>query len=107
MTDQDMFLTFAISMTVNYALNGLRSLSPNSKISQLEAKINYLYRKTGITFDSFEGISPDIRRLLENGRKIQAIALYRRSTNCSLKESKDAIESILRGEGLPETMRRP
>lgn len=40
----------------------------------------------------------EIHRLLDEGKKIEAIKLYRRETQAGLKESKDAVEAIERGE---------
>ncbi len=39
-----------------------------------------------------------IRGLLDKGKKIEAIKLHRQVTNMGLKESKDAVEAIARGE---------
>lgn len=37
-------------------------------------------------------LSPEVMRLVEENKKIQAIKLYREQTNLSLKEAKDAVE---------------
>ncbi|MBI3829144.1 MAG: ribosomal protein L7/L12 [Planctomycetes bacterium] len=36
----------------------------------------------------------EIRRLLREDRKIEAIKVYREATGCGLKEAKDAVERI-------------
>ena len=48
------------------------------------------------------GISSDqehqIKELIAKGQKIAAVKLYRELTNVGLKEAKDAVEAIERGE---------
>ena len=48
-----------------------------------------------------EDVRDDISELLRNGRKIDAIKLYRKHVTASLKESKLAVESMARELGLP------
>jgi ribosomal protein L7/L12 len=43
----------------------------------------------------------EIRSLLEGGRKIDAIRRYREETGADLKQAKDAVEAIERGEAAP------
>lgn len=40
----------------------------------------------------------EVKRLAQSGRMIDAIKLYREITNAGLKEAKDAVEAIARGE---------
>src|SRR5262249_3636310 len=42
-----------------------------------------------------------VRSLMEGGQKIEAIKLFRERTGAGLKESKDAVEAIQRGEAPP------
>ena len=42
-----------------------------------------------------------VRSLMDEGQKIEAIKLYRERTGAGLKDSKDAVEAIGRGEGRP------
>src|SRR5262249_42665654 len=42
-----------------------------------------------------------VRSLMEAGQKIEAIKLFRERTGASLKESKDAVEAIQRGQAFP------
>ena len=41
-----------------------------------------------------------IRELIAKGNKIAAIKLYRETTNVGLKEAKDAVEAMERGEAV-------
>jgi ribosomal protein L7/L12 len=43
---------------------------------------------------------PSVLQKLEQGRKIQAIKLYREQTGVGLKEAKDAVEELARQRGL-------
>jgi ribosomal protein L7/L12 len=47
---------------------------------------------------AFEDWKQEIRALLSEGQKIQAIKLYRERTGVGLKKAKDAVEAIQRGE---------
>src|SRR5258707_1734151 len=42
-----------------------------------------------------------VRSLMDEGQKIEAIKLYRERTGAGLKESKDAVEAIGRGQRPP------
>ena len=52
--------------------------------------------------NQWDGIPDHIARQIEaamaRGRKIEAIKVYRRATNCGLKEAKDAVEAMERGQ---------
>ena len=66
------------------------------RVQACERNVRSLYRQTGRDF------APEIDRklyaLLSSGKTIEAIKLYREQTGKGLKESKDAIEAIMRGE---------
>ena len=47
----------------------------------------------------------DIVSMLEQGRKIDAIRMYREQTGAGLREAKNAVEAIERGENLPAAAR--
>src|SRR5262249_8164691 len=44
----------------------------------------------------------ELSALLDEGQKIEAIKVYRERTGVGLKEAKDAVEAIQRGERLPD-----
>ena len=67
---------------------------------KLQARIAYLYKQTGIVFEP--GLDPTIYELVRARKIIQAIKLYRDLTGKSLRESKDAIDAIARGEVAPK-----
>jgi ribosomal protein L7/L12 len=41
-----------------------------------------------------QGLNEQVRLLLQQGNKIEAIKVYREATGCGLKEAKDAVEAI-------------
>ena len=51
------------------------------------------------------GTEGDIISMLEQGRKIDAIRMYREQTGAGLREAKDAVEALERGENLPAAAR--
>jgi hypothetical protein len=72
-----------------------------ANLSRLERKLDMLLNRSGM--DNIYGLSvvrtmptPDIEALLRQGKKIQAIKVYREQTGMGLKESKDAVEEMAR-----------
>lgn len=47
-----------------------------------------------------DALLDQLRQLLRDDRKIEAIRLYREQTGAGLKEAKDAVEAVERGEAL-------
>jgi len=47
----------------------------------------------------------DVVSMLQQGRKIDAIRIYREQTGAGLREAKDAVEALERGENLPAAAR--
>lgn len=43
----------------------------------------------------------EVRSLLDQGKKIEAVKVYKDQTGSSLKDSKDAVEALQRGASLP------
>jgi large subunit ribosomal protein L7/L12 len=90
-------------------------LDHGRRIAALERKVAELYQRLGqaepefgggLRFASDEPASvaasedPRVLELIDSGKKIQAVKLYRELTGAGLAESADAVEAI-------ETMRRP
>jgi ribosomal protein L7/L12 len=68
------------------------------EIQRLERKVDILLREAGIEVeekaeDPFPDMD-DVRYLLSEGRKIEAIKVYRQRTGAGLKEAKDAVERM-------------
>jgi|LakMenEpi03Aug12_release.lakeMendotaPanAssembly.Ray.scaffolds.fasta_scaffold1092039_2 ribosomal protein L7/L12 len=62
------------------------------RLARIEKKLDALLQAAGIRVD--EAVDSDILDLARNGRKIEAIKLYRERTNCGLAEAKAFIDSL-------------
>ncbi len=67
----------------------------SQRIARLEYKINRIARHLGV---EDLGDSNPILRELWNGNKINAIKLYKEQTGVDLKEAKDVIDALERGD---------
>jgi ribosomal protein L7/L12 len=70
-------------------------LNQRRKVALLDAKIQYLFEKTGVSYEPIPVLTPAIRKAVAVGKKIEAIKLYRDATGSSLKQAKDEIEKIM------------
>jgi ribosomal protein L7/L12 len=52
--------------------------------------------------DDDGNLEAELRHLLAAGRPIEAIKRYRQATGAGLAEAKDAVESLIDGESLPQ-----
>jgi ribosomal protein L7/L12 len=43
-----------------------------------------------------------VRSLLKQGRKLEAVKIYKNEVGCGLKEAKDAVEALERGDAPPQ-----
>ena len=73
-----------------------------SRVSRLEAEIDFLYKHFGLTFSENTNPSDDPRVIeaLKKNNLIEAIKVYRELTNLGLAESKTAVEEIRRRRGI-------
>ena len=69
-------------------------------MSRLEAKVDLLLKQANITFDPYANVPPEIAQAVRNGKKIEAIKLYRQSSGLGLKEAKEYIEGVERRAGV-------
>jgi hypothetical protein len=66
------------------------------RLGRLERKLDALLKHQGI--DLYSQLPPEITELLRQGKKIEAIKLYRETTGVGLAQAKDQVEAIERGE---------
>ena len=86
----------AMVLALSFLLSFIRGiLDQRRKVTLLEAKVQYLFEKTGIAYEVIPVLTPAIRKAVADGKKIEAIKLYRDATGSSLKNAKDAIEKII------------
>ena len=62
------------------------------RLQRIERKLDAIINHLGIVMNS--GVDPQIIELIQAGKKIEAIKLYRESTGVGLKEAKDFVESL-------------
>lgn len=85
-----------IVLALSLAFNFIRGvLYRKRKIVLLEAKVTYLFEKSGLSYEPIPALAPTIRKAVADGKKIEAIKLYRDATGSSLKEAKDAVEKLM------------
>jgi ribosomal protein L7/L12 len=70
------------------------------QLSKVDAKLDALLKQAGIKFDPFEHAQQEVIDALKSGNKIEAIRLYKASSNVSLKEAKEYVEEVQRRTGL-------
>jgi ribosomal protein L7/L12 len=73
-----------------------------SRMIHLEGQVEFLYKHLGVTFvpEAAPGDDPRIIELIQKGKKIDAIKIYRDLTNAGLADAKQAVEEIQRRLGL-------
>ncbi|MEV7626728.1 ribosomal protein L7/L12 [Actinoplanes sp. NPDC089786] len=68
------------------------------RLAAIERKLDLIMKHQGIVEPRIE--APDVVQELMQGRKIQAIKIYRERTGVGLAEAKNAVEQIARERGL-------
>jgi len=89
-------LLSAIAITVSLAApSGRSSGGPSEfRLAQLERRVDALAAHTGAPPEAAPDWMGDVQDLVDDGKKIEAIKLYRRMTGAGLAESKDAVEEM-------------
>jgi hypothetical protein len=62
------------------------------RLARLEQKVDLILGHLGVVYK--DELSDRVRDLLAQGRKIEAIKVYRAATGVGLKEAKDAVERL-------------
>ncbi len=78
-------------------------LALKSRVSELEDRLQFLYRRLNIDYadsSSDSAHSRQIEEALRRGDKIEAIKIYRELTGAGLAEAKRAVDGIEAGLGL-------
>ncbi len=70
-----------------------------NRLSRLDAKVDAVLKPSGITFDEYANVPPDVADLIRRGETIHAIKRFRRVTGLGLKEAKDYIDEVKRRSG--------
>jgi ribosomal protein L7/L12 len=66
------------------------------RVAKLENQIALILQQNNLNFheESRMGVSPEIINLIRQGKKIEAIRLYREETGTDLKQAKDFVDSL-------------
>jgi len=66
------------------------------RVAKLERQIAFLLEKNGLEYreERNAGVPPEILALVRQGKKMEAIKLYREQTRVGLKEAKEFIDSL-------------
>jgi ribosomal protein L7/L12 len=72
---------------------------PSARLAAIERKLDLIIAHLGISVPEPE-VNPVVLQELQQGRKIQAIKVYREMTGVGLKQAKDDVEAIARRYGL-------
>jgi ribosomal protein L7/L12 len=66
------------------------------RVALLERQVAFLMAQLGVEYyeEPDTGVSPEILDLVRQGRKIQAIKLYRLETGVGLREAKEFVDSL-------------
>jgi ribosomal protein L7/L12 len=91
-------LCLMLLVVIGSRLNGIHSRI--SVLSRIDAKLDLLLKQANIKYDPYSNVSREIAEAVRQGKKIEAIKLYRQSTGVGLKEAKDAVEEIQRRAGV-------
>lgn len=67
-----------------------------NRLSRLDAKIDALLKHSGVEFNPFQDVPPDVQEALERGETILAIKRFRQATGADLKEAKAFIDELRR-----------
>jgi hypothetical protein len=64
-------------------------------LSRIEAKLDLVLQHAGLKYVPYANLPAPVINALQNGKKIEAIKLYREATGAGLKEAKDLIEEVM------------
>jgi len=101
----DVFLVVAMAFAVvALGFSGI-ALTRQSNWPAVERKLATIEHRLKLIMEHLDIAEPQpeypsVLQELEQGRKIQAIKLYRQQTGVGLKEAKDAVEELARQRGL-------
>lgn len=86
-------LVMVVVVVSTAALERSLSQQVNRRLSRIEGKLDLLMQHAGIEEPPLPA-QDEIRRLLVDGRKIEAIKAYRTATGASLAEAKAVVDKL-------------
>jgi hypothetical protein len=88
----------AAALTSSFIAQSVRNPSQDRRLARIERQLSLIMERLDV--QDPEPSMPGVVRELEQGRKIQAIKIYREETGAGLAEAKAAVEAIARERGL-------
>lgn len=64
-------------------------------LARIERKLDLVLQHAGLKYVPYANLPAPVINALQNGKKIEAIKLYRDATGAGLKEAKDLIEEVM------------
>ena len=83
-----------IGLAVARLVSGVAAKNRTTDAIRVEMKIDLLLRNSGVTYDPFEAVAPDVAQALRAGDTVRAIKLHREHTGDGLKAAKDTIDQL-------------
>lgn len=83
-----------IGLAVARLINGVAAKSRTQDAIRVENKIDLLLRSSGVIYDPFETVAPDVAQAVRAGDTVRAIKLHRAQTGADLKAAKDTIDQL-------------
>ena len=88
--DSYWFLCFIPLAYLIFSRTGSQAV--DMRLQRVERKLDAIISHLGVVMNP--GVDPQLLELVREGKKIEAIKLYRESSGVGLKEAKDFVESL-------------
>lgn len=88
------FYGVLIGLAVARLISGVTAKTRTADAMRLEQKIDLLLRKSGVTYDPFDAVAPEVAKVVRSGDMVRAIKLHREHTGDGLKAAKDTIDQL-------------
>ena len=88
--------TVSILLVLSLFVNAIQAaMIQRRRVTDLEFKVRFLFERTGIVYEPASMLAAAVRDAVANGKKIEAIKLYRDATGASLREAKNAVDRMI------------
>ena len=85
-------LVVALALIAAVVSIGSRASRPDPRLARVERKLDLILEHLGLREE--DPRLDEVAALVRDGRKIQAIKVYREATGAGLKEAKDAVDRL-------------
>lgn len=87
-----LIVSFVIVLLLALSARSRPAASSDPRLRAIDRKLDLILANLGI--ENADPLRDDVKLLMRQGSKIEAIKLYRERTGVGLKEAKDAVEAI-------------